>query len=115
MASKYSTEFKLYVVRTYLQSPFGIRVVARFLGLPSKNYITQWIEQLRKEGLLTNDEVVAAKRKTSFKSETRLTIEEIHKMSPSEKQLAEENLKLKAEVDFLRTLVSLDDLESKKK
>lgn len=115
MASKYSTEFKLYVVRTYLQSPFGIRVVARSLSLPSKNYITQWIEQLMKEGLLTNDEIDASKRKTSCKYEHRLTIEEIHKMSPSEKQLAEENLKLKAEVDFLRTLVSLDDLESKKK
>lgn len=115
MVSKYSTEFKLYVVRTYLQSPFGIRVVARSLGLPSKNYITKWAEQLTNEGLLTNDEIAAAKRKTSCRYEQRLTIEEIHKMSPSEKQLAEENLKLKAEVDFLKTLVALDDLESKKK
>ena len=38
----------------------------------------------------------------------------MHEMSPSEKQLAEENLRLKAEVDFLRTLVALDDLNSKK-
>ena len=42
-------------------------------------------------------------------------VESMHEMSPSEKQLAEENLRLKAEVDFLRTLVSLDDLNSKKK
>ena len=115
MVSKYSTEFKLHVVRTYLSSPFGIRVVARSLGLPSKNYLTRWMQELTQKGLLTKEEIAAIEQKTSYQTKNRPAVKSMHEMSPSEKQLAEENLRLKAEVDFLRTLVSLDDLKSKKK
>ena len=115
MVSKYSTEFKLHVVRTYLSSAFGIRVVARSLGLPSKNYLTRWMQELTQKGLLTKEEIAAMEQKTSYQTKNRPAVKSMHEMSPSEKQLAEENLRLKAEVDFLRTLVSLDDLKSKKK
>lgn len=55
MLEIYSDEFKLEVVKAYLESPHGIRVVARSYGLPSKNYIPEWMEQLKKKGLLPID------------------------------------------------------------
>lgn len=115
MVSKYSTEFKLHVVRTYLSSQFGIRVVARSLGLPSKNYLTRWMQELTQKGLLTKEEISAMEHKTSYQTKSSPAVGSMQEMSPGEKLLAEENLRLKAEVDFLRTLVSLDDLKSKKK
>ena len=49
---KYDDEFKLEVVKTYLEGPHGVRVVARSFGLPSKNYIHRWMDELKRKGLL---------------------------------------------------------------
>lgn len=57
----YSDEFKLEVVRAYLNGPHGIRVVSSSYGLPSKNYIPRWLIYLREKGLL--DPLEAKKKK----------------------------------------------------
>lgn len=41
MNNRYSKEFKLHVINTYLESLHGIRVIARSFDLPTKNYITK--------------------------------------------------------------------------
>lgn len=72
---EYSQEFKLSVVREYLGSPHGIRVIARSFGLPSKNYITRWIDEMLKAQLITEDDIVAASKnhaKTKAKSHIRM-------------------------------------------
>ena len=39
----YSDEFKLAVVKEYFEGDLGVRLLAKKYNLPSKNYITNWI------------------------------------------------------------------------
>lgn len=57
---KYSQEYKLAVIREYIQSPHGMRAVARSLGLPSQNYIINWLNELLALGLVSEQELIAA-------------------------------------------------------
>lgn len=52
---KYTDEFKLLVVQDYYESDMSVRTIARKYGLPSKNYINNWENQLKRKGLLAED------------------------------------------------------------
>ena len=45
----YSDEFKLQVIKDYLNSSLGCRAIAKKYNLPSKNYVDKWKKQLEKE------------------------------------------------------------------
>lgn len=113
----YDVEFKLHVVTEYFKSNLGIRLIARSFGLPSKNYLTRWIEEMKTKGLIPKD-VVKQNIKTSIKPTTT----EIQSAksdnfaeqpvpskckSPVQVQLENDNLRLNAEVDFLKKLQML--------
>ena len=49
MKRVYSDEFKLSVIEDYYCNPFGVRAVALKYNLPSKNYINNWEEYLKKQ------------------------------------------------------------------
>lgn len=106
MNKQYSKEFKLHVINTYLESPHGIRVIARSFGLPTKNYVTKWLKDLLAEGVITEDQLIIAGKKSNQRHEITSSSYEIHSLSVTEKQLAEENLRLRAEVDLLKKLLS---------
>ena len=105
---EYSQEFKLSVIKEYLNSPHGIRVLARSFGLPSKNYITRWIEELIGVGLITEDELIAAGKKSSAGKAVKKHPYAVHNPSPREKMLEQENLRLRAENDFLKKLQEIE-------
>lgn len=106
--TRYSDEFKLQVIKEYLNSSIGCRPLAKKYNLPSKNYIHNWEKQLIKKGLLTNEELKIAKNKT-------YSLNAPEKKTPYEKQLEKENFRLKAELAYLRELKKLVDADSKKK
>ena len=107
MNARYSQEFKLHVIRTYLGSPYGIRTIAKQFNLPSKNYISNWIVALKKENIFSEEELTLLQAKSTNSNGSRLTIKDIFKMSPSEKQLTEDNLRLRAENEFLKKSIAL--------
>ena len=106
---RYSDEFKLQVIKEYLNSSIGCRPLAKKYNLPSKNYIHNWEKQLIKKGLLTDDELKNSKCKTYSLSSPD------EKKTAYEKQLEKENFRLKAELAYLRELKKLVDDDSKKK
>ena len=113
---EYSREFKFQVVQEYIRSPHGIRVVARSFGLPSKNYITRWVEDFLKDGEITKEELVAAGKKSSQNSGPKADPYEVHTPSARERLLEQENLRLRAELDLLKKLAEIErrDLKTKK-
>jgi len=90
-----------------LESPYGIRTIAKQFDLPSKNYITNWIISLQKENIFSEEELLLLQAKSTKSNGSKLTIKDVFKMSPSEKQLAEENIRLRAEVEFLKKSIAL--------
>lgn len=106
--TRYSDEFKLQVIKEYLNSSIGCRPLAKKYNLPSKNYIHNWEKQLIKKGLLNNDDIKNAKDKT-------YSLKNPEKKSAYEKKLEKENFRLKAELSYLRELKKLIDDDNKKK
>ena len=108
---KYSDDFKLQVVKDYLNSTQGCRTIAKKYSLPSKNYIYDWESYLIKKGLLSEEESHKKFKETySLKSN-----ESESKKSAYEKQLEAENLRLRAELAYYQELKRLVDEDSKKK
>ena len=105
---KYSDEFKLQVIKEYLETSIGCRPLAKKYNLPSKNYIHNWEKQLIQKGLLNCDDIKNSKNK---KYSLNTPIEK----TAYEKQLEKENLRLKAELSFYKELENLMDIDSKKK
>ena len=105
---RYSDEFKLQVIKEYLETSIGCRPLAKKYNLPSKNYIHNWEKQLIRKGLLNCNDIKNAKNKT-YSLNTPL------KKTAYEKQLERENLRLKAELAFYKELENLIDIDSKKK
>ena len=103
---EYSDAFKLAVIRNYLDSPHGIRVVARSYDLPSKNYITNWMKYLVAKGLLSPADCLAKTK--SFLTKEKLQPYQPHETTAKEQQLSEENQILRAEVAFLKKLQELE-------
>lgn len=103
---EYSEEYKVEVVRNYLSSPHGIRVVSRSYNLPSKNYITRWMEELVKKGKITAQECTIKTK--SFLNKEEKHPYQTHGITARERQLERENEKLRAEVEFLKKLKELE-------
>lgn len=104
----YDIEFKLQVVKAYFEGPDGMRLVARSFGLPTKNYIDNWIKELKKKGLIPEN-MAKEISKTSLKSKIEKdnhckTID----TSARERMLEKENLRLRAENDLLKKLAELE-------
>lgn len=55
MKREYSDEFKLSVIQDYYTSALGVRAISLKYNLPSKNYINNWEQYLKKKGLLPPD------------------------------------------------------------
>jgi transposase-like protein len=104
----YTYEFKLQVVREYIKSPHGIRVVACSFGLPSKNYITRWVEEFLQDGSITEEELTAAEKKSKQKVGPKADPYEVHTPSARERLLEQENLRLRAELDLLKKLAQIE-------
>ena len=83
---RYSDEFKLQVIKEYLNSSLGCRTIAQKYNLPSKNYIHNWERQLIKKGLLSSKDCSNSKSKTYSLSNSE-------KKTAYEKQLEKENSK----------------------
>lgn len=110
---EYTQEFKLQVVREYIRSPHGIRVVSRSFGLPSKNYITRWVEEFLQTGSITEEELVAAGKKSKQNVGPKADPYEVHTPSARERLLEQENLRLRAELDLLKKLAEIERRDSK--
>lgn len=111
MKKKYTDEFKLKVIKDYYKSDVGVRIIAKMHGLPSKNYINNWEEQLKKKGLLPKD--ATKPDKTSGPSKNSLSIED--NKTPKEKQLELENIQLRAKLEYFESLEYMKPFISKKK
>jgi transposase-like protein len=103
MKRKYSDEFKLEVIKDYYQSQLGVRMVAIKYGLPSKNYITNWEQDLKKKGLLPPDST-KPKKAVGRASEK---IVRADNRTEREKQYEAEIEQLKARVAYYEGLDSL--------
>lgn len=112
---EYSQEYKLSVIQEYLRSPHGIRVVARSFGLPSKNYITNWLKELLALGMVSEEELIAAGKKSTASRGIKSHPYEVHLLAPREKMLEQENLRLRAELDFLKKLEEIERRDAKTK
>ena len=88
MYSKYSDEFKLAVVKEYYKGNLGVRLLAQKYNLPSKNYITNWIKQMKEKGLIdqrltpsrvsgtSQSKVKASSKKTPYEKELERKLQE---------------------------------------
>lgn len=105
--TRYSDEFKLQVINEYFNGDLGCRLLAKKYNLPSKNYITNWQEQLIKKGLLSPN----LKKKSHTGGISRNLSS---KKTPYERKLERENFELKAELAYLTELKRLLDNDKKK-
>ena len=108
---KYTDEFKLHVVKDYYNSPLGVRAIASKYGLPSKNYINRWEEQLKRKGLLPPD---ATKPNKTTGGPKRAILDNKGK-TPREIQYEKEIQLLKAKVAYYEKLEHLQPFIKKKR
>ena len=105
---RYSNEFKLQVVKEYLNGTMGCRTLAKKYNLPSKNYIHNWERQLIKKGLLKEDKLKNLKPR-------EYAVKKGIKKTAYEKQLEKENFELKAKLAYYHELEKLVNIDTKKK
>lgn len=111
MKRKYSDEFKLEVIKDYYQSQLGVRMMAIKYGLPSKNYIANWEQYLKKKGLLPPDST-KPKKAAGRASEKIVRADD---RTEREKQYEAEIERLNARVAYYEGLDSLQPFLKKNK
>ena len=111
----YLDEFKLDVVRNYLSSRHGVRIVARSYGLPSKNYIHNWMKELLNKGLITPEECAVKSKTIAGVPTVKPKPYQSFGKTPREVQLETEVERLKAEVAFLKKLKELERRDAQKR
>ena len=74
----YSEEFKLAIVKEYFNGNLGVRLLAKKYNLPSKNYITNWINYFKKKGIIPSN-ISRDKSKTATKESINSTKTEYEK------------------------------------
>jgi transposase-like protein len=79
-----------------------VRKVAQYFGLPTKNYVTNWIEECKRKGFIPDDA-----NKLNFQKPD-VSIISGSNSSAVLKQLERENLMLRAELDFLKKVKQLE-------
>ena len=97
MSQKYSEEFKLSVVKEYYEGNLGVRLLAKKYNLPSKNYITKWINHFKDIGMIPKDASVSRTSHTSTKA-----VEKSKAKSPYEKELEKKLERMEAELAFYK-------------
>lgn len=110
MSKKYSDEFKLSVVQDYYNSALGVRLIALKYNLPSKNYIERWEKYLKKKGLLPPN----ATKQIKAAGRPKEPIAREDTRTPREKQYEAEIQALKARIEYLESLESLQPFFKKK-
>ena len=110
MNKKYTDDFKLLVVNDYYESDMGVRAIARKYGLPSKNYINNWEEQLKRKGLLPKD--AKKQNKTAGPSSNSLKVE--NTKTPRERELELEIMRLNARIEYFESLDYIKPFIAKK-
>lgn len=74
--SKYSNEFKLEVIEFYKKEHYGIKYVADYFNIPSKELVRTWIRKYEKHGISG----ILKNKKSSYSGEfKRSVIEYMHK------------------------------------
>ena len=109
MKKRYTKEFKVAVIRDYYTNELGVRQTAAKWGLPSKNYITQWEEYLKKAGSLPD--VTKKAPMKALKSRNVAISRETE--SVELRMLRQENEELRAALAYHQELAKL--IEAKKK
>ena len=97
MNKKYSEEFKLAIVKEYLEGNIGIRTIAKKYNLPSKNYITNWIKYFKENGTIPKNASVSHAVKSSAKSTNDEKVK-----TPYEKELEKKLERMEAELAFYK-------------
>jgi transposase len=93
----YSKEIKEKAVRLYLEEGMGSTTIAKELGIPSHKIVMRWVRHFQNEGLEGLEEK-RGKSRGFRKGRPRK-----HPMS-----LEEENIRLRAENDFLKKWLGLE-------
>lgn len=107
---KYTDEFKLMVVNDYYNSPLGVRAISPKYDLPSKNYINNWENQLKKKGILPPD--ATKPNKTVGRSKESIVYKDTR--TPREKHYKAKIQILEAKIAYLESLESLKPFLKKK-
>lgn len=100
MKKTYSDEFKLSVIKDYYTSPLGVRAIAVKYNLPSKNYINNWEQYLKKKGLLPLD----ATKPVKAVGRSKESIARLDNRTELERQYEAEIEALKARVAYYESL-----------
>jgi len=111
MKREYSDKFKLEVIKDYYNSRLGVRATAAKYGLPSKNYINNWEQYLKKKGLLPPN---STKPEKSAGRAPEAIIRADNR-TEREKQYESEIENLKARVAYYEGLESLQPFLKKNK
>lgn len=105
----YSDEFKLSVVTEYFNGDLGVRALAKKYTLPSKNYITRWINKFKKEGKFPEN---MSRKNTNSHSKNL----DNSKKTTYEKELEQKVYELEAQLAFYKKYEELlQETTSKKK
>jgi len=106
---KYDEQFKLEVVKAYLENSQGVRTMARLFGLPSKNYIHRWLKELTDKGLIEPEVIKAAEKSSNQPAIGKASkSNQLYPKTAREIQLEIEVLRLQAENDFLKKLKEIE-------
>jgi len=110
MKERYSEAFKLMVIEDYYQNTLGVRAIALKHGLPSKNYIKKWEDELKRKKLLSEDETKPVKAAGRSKESI------IRKDDRTEREkLYEDKIRrMEARIAYLESLEALQPFLKKK-
>lgn len=94
---KYSLEIKLEAVKMYLDSGVGSHTVAKMVGISCNKRVLDWAKKYQQYGIDGLLERRGCKRK-----------DEYNEVKSTQLNIEEENLKLKAEVAYLKKLLQIE-------
>ena len=105
---KYSEEFKKNIVNEYYEGKLGVRLLSKKYNLPSKNYISKWIEEFKEKGIIPKNLV-----KKNPRTPTKNSLSKAK--TAYEKELEEKVLRLEAELAFHKKFEEIAARMNKKK
>ncbi len=114
MNRRYSEAFKMEVVKYYYNNPYGVRLTARHFGLPSKNYITDWEAELKRNGRIPPDAKKVFKTDNN-KKEGQAKPEILDSRTQIEKEYEKRIRKMEAKIAYLESLEKLKPFLKKKR
>jgi len=103
--NRYTEEFKLSVVNEYFDGELGVRTLAKKYKLPSKNYITIWINEMKKAGKIPIAKKVIKNTKVKSNDNSKTAYE---------KELEKRIIKLEAELAIVNEYKKIIKTSKKK-